>query len=92
MIGIGPRQQLQRIHVKIAGGQLHHLAPARDVIGALAIDLHGGKLRRHLLDITHEPGQGRANVLLARPQVRGGDDRALGIIGRGGSPQRAVKS
>ena len=48
MIGVGRLDQLEGVDFHWPGLQRHRLTLPRDVIGALAGDLDGGKLRRHL--------------------------------------------
>jgi hypothetical protein len=54
VIGVGAGQKRQLVHVEVARGKLHRLARPRDVIGAVAVDLHGRELRRDLPDIAGE--------------------------------------
>ena len=83
MVGIRAADHLQPLHPKGPRGQIHHLALARQIIGALAIHLHGGKLRRHLLDLAAKGGQGGVNLGICRAHRARFHHRALGIIGRG---------
>ena len=61
--------------------QFDGLAVARQVIGALALDLDRGILRRGLLDQAGELRQQVQNRLGGGPEFAGFDDAALGIVG-----------
>src|SRR4030088_1757425 len=56
-------------------------AMPRQIIGALALDLYGGVLRRGLLDHPGELRQQVGNRLGSGPDFAGFDDPALGIVG-----------
>ena len=57
---------------------------ARQVVGALAVDLDGRERRRRLQDLAGEARQQRLDGLARRAHVAGGDDLALGVVGVGG--------
>src|SRR5258708_15384506 len=61
--------------------QLDALAVARQIIGALALDLDRGISRRDLLDQAGEPRQQATDRLSGGPAVAGLDNPALGIVG-----------
>ena len=92
MIRIRAGQQRQAFDPQRAGGDIHHFALARQIIGALAIDLDGGILRRGLQDFTPEGGQRRLDLRIRRAAVRGGDDAAFGIIRGGGGPEAHLET
>jgi hypothetical protein len=92
VIGIGACPAIRLSTQRGAPGQVHRLAFAGKVIGALAIDLDGGKLRRDLLDLAPEGGEGRLDlgrrgrrgeVAITVPGVIGGGRRAEGARGSG---------
>ena len=87
MIGVGARQQRQAFHPQRAGGDFKDFAFARQIIGALAVDLDRGKLWRRLQDLAPERTQRRFDLRIGRAAVRGGDDGAFGIIRGGGRPE-----
>src|SRR6201995_279401 len=64
-----------------AGRQLDDLAIARQIIGALALDLDGGIAWRGLFYGASELRQQRADGVRRRPEVAGLDDLALGVVG-----------
>src|ERR1700738_1324378 len=59
VVRIGSVDQHQAVDVDDARLELEFLAVAGDVIGALAVDLDGGKARRHLLDRADKTRQQR---------------------------------
>src|ERR1700730_16880666 len=61
--------------------QLDGLAVARQVIGALALYLAGGILRRDLVDHAGEPWQQVADRIGGGPDLAGLGNPALGIVG-----------
>src|SRR5258707_5053563 len=61
--------------------QLDALAVARQIIGALALDLDRGISRRDLLDQAGEPRQQAPDRISGGPAVAGLDNPALGIVG-----------
>ena len=67
------------------GFQFHLLSLARQIIGPLSVDLHGGKDRRHLHHPSREPGQHVEHHLLRHvfPWV-GGVDLRLQVEARSG--------
>ena len=73
--------ELQAGDLDRAGFQLHRLAVAGEIIGALALDLDGGIARRHLLDDAGKGRQQRANLVWAGATVAGLDHPALGVVG-----------
>src|SRR4051812_47283409 len=64
-----------------AGRKFHHFAVARQIVGALAADLHGGEARRHLFDETAEAGNERADGLGSRAFRAGLGGAAFGVVG-----------
>ena len=72
MDGHAPRRQFE----------LHPVA--RQVIGAGAVHLDGGKARRGLVDLADEGGQGGLHLIHGRAHVRPSDDLALAVhaVGR----------
>jgi hypothetical protein len=69
------------MNVHRACRQLHHLALAGEVVGALALDLERREARRHLLDGSAEARQQRGDRLGRRPRRTRFDNAALGIVG-----------
>src|SRR5450759_4078902 len=63
------------------GLQFDGLPVTRQIIGALALDLDGGVLRRNLLDQAGEPRQQFPDRLGGGPDLAGLDDLALSIVG-----------
>src|SRR5688572_26047484 len=57
----------------LAGLEFDRLPRAGEIIGALAIDLHGAELGRNLLDVADESGQRRAEGLDGRTHITSGD-------------------
>ena len=66
MVGVGRVDQLQPVDLDRAGLELDRLAVAGEIVGALAVDLDGGKARRHLRDGAGEGRQQRADGLARR--------------------------
>src|SRR5947207_14777809 len=56
------------------------LAVARQIIGALALDLDGGVLRRDLLDQAGEPRQQVQDPVRGGPDIAGLGEPALGVV------------
>ena len=69
-----------------AAGQFEIGALARQVIGALAVDLDGTELRRDLIDLTDEGGKGRAHRPDIGPDVGTAGDLALAVEAVGRNP------
>src|SRR5258708_12757208 len=69
------------VNLDRAGRQFDGLAVARQVIGALVLDIDGGILWWDLLDQAGEPRQQLGDRLRGGPQLAGFDDPALGIVG-----------
>ena len=88
MVSVRAAKHLQPLHPQGSRGQIHHLALARQIIGALTIHLHRRKLRRHLLDLTAKRAQRSRDLGIGRAHLAGLNHRALGIIGGGRRPQR----
>ena len=87
MVGVGARDHCQTFHPQGPGGDIDHLPPPRQIIGTVAVDFHGRKLRRRLQYFAPELRQMRVDLIRLRSQIRGGDHLTLGIIGVGGRPQ-----
>src|SRR6202048_4455101 len=69
------------VNLDRAGLQVDGFAVASEIIGALALDLDGGVLRRGLLDQAGESRQQFPYSLRRRSEVAGLDGAALGIVG-----------
>ena len=69
------------VNLDWAGCEFDGLAVARQIIGALALNLDRRILRRDLLDQAGKAGQQRRNRLGGRPQLTGLDRAALGVVG-----------
>ena len=69
-----------------AAGQFEIGALARQVIGALAVDLDGAELRRDLIDLTDKGRKGRAHGLDIGADVRAAGDLALAVEAVGRNP------
>src|SRR5262249_626036 len=65
LIAVGAFHERKLENIDRAGFEADGLAVARDVVGALAGDLDGGELRRHLRDAAGEVRQQRTD----RPPV-----------------------
>ena len=92
MVGVGAGDQGQAFHPERAGGEVHLLAFAGEVIGAFAVDLDGGKLRRGLQDVAAE---GCERGCRSRRRWGGGrlvgDDVACGVVGVGGAARSGTR-
>src|SRR6478672_8086397 len=64
-----------------AGAQLYRLAVAREIVGALALDLDRRKARRNLLDGAGEARELRADGVFARARVAFLRDAAFRVVG-----------
>ena len=82
MVRVGERNKAKAFDLNGPGIQLHGLAAAGQVIGALACYLERGIGGRSLTDLAGEGGESRQDFGTAGSAVRRGGDRALGIIGR----------
>ena len=69
VVGVRPLLQLEAVHAGRAGLQLHGLALAGEVVGALAAELDGGVDGRHLHDVADEGGEGGADGVQGRPHI-----------------------
>ena len=81
VVGVGRLDQIEAVDVDRARLELHHLAVAGEVIGALAVDLDGREARRHLRDGAGEARQQRADRLGRRPQLARRRDAPFGVVG-----------
>ena len=64
MIIVGPVEHDQRLNEQRTRRDFHILAVAGQFIGALAVDLHGRELGRHLHDVTDESVQVLFNLIV----------------------------
>ena len=69
-----------------ATGQFEIGSLAGQVIGALAVDLDGAELRRHLIDLAGEGPESRAHRLYVRPHIRTAGDLTLAVEAVGRNP------
>ena len=91
-VAVGRGDELEALDVERAGGEVEGLAGAGEVVGALAVDLDGGDLRRDLQDVAGEGGERGAD----RRPASGGRRRWRGRAPSASSvavaaPQRTVK-
>ncbi len=75
-------QKRQAVDFDFAGRDINGFALARQIIGAVAVDLDGGKLRRNLLDETGIARQEITDRLLVRTDFRRTGSLPLHVVGR----------
>src|SRR5262249_36600303 len=71
------------VNLDRAWGDVHNLAVACEIIGALARDFHRREARRHLGDLAGEARQQRADGLGGRALGAALSDAAFGVVGIG---------
>src|SRR5262249_44175918 len=81
VVAIGHPDKLEAMDLDRPGLELDHLAVAREVVGALALDLHRGEARRHLLDPAGEARQEGGDRRRVRTLTAHGADAAFGVVG-----------
>src|SRR5262245_17815368 len=81
VIAIGRVDQFEPVNLDWAWRDIHHLAVAREVIGALARDFHRRVARRHLRDLTGEARQQRSDGRGGRALGAARGDAAFGVVG-----------
>ena len=81
MVGVRAADELQLVDADLARRELDRLAAPGNVVGALALHLDRRILRRDLLDQADELRQRRADLVVGRPLLAGGGDRAGGVVG-----------
>src|ERR1051326_7553450 len=81
MVRIGGFEQLQPVNLDSARLQFDGLAVARQVVGALAVDLDGRKTRRNLLDRAGKTRQLGAYCRRVRPDRARCRNAAFGVVG-----------
>src|SRR5580700_2569225 len=87
MIRVRSAQKRQAFDQDAAGLEIDRLAGARQIVGALALNLEGREGWRDLLDVAHEGSQRAADRLVGGTKVAGGGDLALGIFRRARLPE-----
>ena len=81
------RRSVERVDLHRSRLQLDDLARARQIVGAVAVDLDGGVRRRRLQDLAGEARQQRLDGRPRGAQLAGLRRSALGIVGVGaGAP------
>ena len=90
MIGIDPVDQFDPVNGDRPFGQVDKITPPRQVIGAFAIDMNGGKSGRALQDWSGKLAKGINELPIAGPDIAGLGDRPFQII-RGGSSTKGQR-
>ena len=86
VVGVGRIADRGLVDRHPAAGQFEIGAFAGQVIGALAVDLDGAELRRHLIDLAGEGPEGRAHRLNVGADIRTAGDLALAVEAVGRNP------
>src|SRR5262249_13184253 len=81
VIAVRHLDQFEPVNLDWAWRDIHHLAVAREVIGALARNFHRRVARRHLRDLTGEARQQRSDGRGGRARGAARGDAAFGVVG-----------
>src|SRR5262245_920814 len=81
VVGVGDVDEAQAVDLDRTGLELDHLTVAREIIGALAVNLDGREARWDLRDRAGELREDRADVVDGGPCSAGGINAPLGVVG-----------
>ena len=92
VVGVRASDELEPVDLDRARREFDRLAVAGEIVGALALDLDGGKARRHLLDRAGEARAAAARIAsaLGRVSLVAVTRPSASSVSRS-SPQRTVK-